>query len=181
MFVKGTAVLARRDSVVQAFGQQRWDAFVATQGPTFRRLLATDRIDMHEFLKFQEAILKQFFKGDPNALVTLGEKSAEWALREGPYKVFVTGKDVEKFAATVMAAVWRAYYSEGNAVAELKDQTVHVRISDVPVMHPHLELASMGWFKRALEIVSGGPVRAEPVTRATPGATEIYYRFKLLG
>lgn len=181
MFVKGTAVLARREAVVRAFGEKRWDAFVATQDPTFRRVLATDRIDAHKYLQLQEAMVRQFFGNDPNALFTIGEKSAEWALREGPYQSFVTGKNVARFAESVMPAAWRAYYSEGNVVANVQDQTVHVRIRDLPVMHPHFELAAMGWFKRALEIVSGKSVRAQPVTRAAPGATEIYYRLAILG
>jgi hypothetical protein len=181
MFVKGTAVLARRDAIVQAFGEPRWEAFVATQEPAFQRVLATDRIDVHKFLQLQEAMLKQFFNDDPNTLVRLGEKSAEWAVRDGPYKSFVTGKDVTRFATTVLPAAWRSYYSGGNVVAEVEQQTVHVRIRDLPVVHPHFELASMGWFKRALEIVSGKVVRAEPVTRAGPGVTVIYYRFTILG
>lgn len=80
MFVKGTAVLARRDAIVRTFGEKRWEEFVATQDPAFRRVLATDRVDVHKFLQLQEAMLKQFYRNDPNALVTLGEKSAEWAL-----------------------------------------------------------------------------------------------------
>ncbi len=181
MFVKGTAVLARRDAIVHAFGEKRWDEFVATQEPAFRRVLATDRIDVHKFLSLQEALVKQFYRNDPSALFAFGEKSAEWALRQGPYQSFAAGKNVATFATTVMPAVWRAYYSEGSVVAETKDQTVHVRIRDLPVMHLHFELAAMGWFKRALEIVSGKMVRAQPVTRAAPGAKEIYYQVVLLG
>lgn len=94
---------------------------------------------------------------------------------------FATGKSVSTFATAVLPAVWRTYYSEGRVIAETKEQTVHVRIRDLPVMHPHFELGAMGWFRRALEIVSGKAVRAQPITRAVPGAKEIYYQLTILG
>ena len=181
MFVKGTAVIARRDAVVSAFGEKRWNEFVATQDPAFRKVIATDRIDVHKYLQLQEAMLKEFYRNDPKALVTFGEKSAEWALREGPYQSFAAGKNIATFATAVMPAVWRTYYSEGSLVAETRDQTVHVHIHDLPVMHQHLELGAMAWFRRALEIVTGKLVRAQPIIRAAPGAREIYYQFTIMG
>jgi hypothetical protein len=177
MFVKGTAFLGRRSAIVQAFGEERWKTFLAMQDPVFRDVLPTTRIDVHKFLALQDAILKEFFNNDFNMLFAYGEKSAEWALVEGPYKTFIRDKDLARFVKEVLPFTWGVYYSEGSSTPTLEGNTVHLRVHDLPVMHPYFEYVVMGWVKRALELVTGKRVKAEPVLRAKPSAKEIYYRF----
>jgi hypothetical protein len=177
MLIKGTAVIGRKKALAKEFGEERLKAFLDGQDPCFQNVLSSTWFEIDKFLALQEAIVAHFFDGNEQALFKYGEESANWALREGPYSTFAATKNVRRFAEEVIPLVWSAYYSEGEARAQVDENIVHYRIGHLPKMHVHFELVVMGWMKKALEIVTAHPVIAKKIQGAVPGATEIYYQF----
>jgi hypothetical protein len=174
MLIKGTAVIGRKKALAKAFGEERLKAFLDGQDPCFQNVLPSTWFEIDKFLALQDAIVAHFFDGNEQTLFKYGEESANWALREGPYSTFAASKNVRRFAEEVIPLVWSAYYSEGEARVQVKE---NYWIGHLPRMHVHFELVVMGWMKKALEIVSKRPVIAKKIQGAEPGATEIYYQF----
>ena len=183
MDVKGTAFVARRAFLIAAFGDDAWQSFFDVflrQQPTFDAdIIPVSVIPVADFLAFNEAVVEHFYDGDVRTHWRFGEASAEWALREGPYKSFFQSNDVADFLRTA-PSLWKAYYSEGSFRAALDDEA---RIVDahieVPVAHVHFELNVMGYLRRALELTGAMVLQHEAVEGFTLGDSRIHYRFRL--
>ena len=118
MHVKGTAFLTRKDTIVRAFGEERWKNFIT-------RLAAKDKyfdqvimnvtlIPLDKFIVFLDDVLKEFFNNDNNHYWKLGERSADFSLGPGgPYNSFLITKDIKQFAETVMPKIWSTYFDGG--------------------------------------------------------------------
>jgi hypothetical protein len=183
MDVKGTAFLARKAEIVGKFGEERWNRFIASLSGKANfvndLVLPSTRIPIESFLTFQEELVKQFFNGDTRVYWELGEKSADWALKDGPYKNFIVSKDMEDFASRSLPAIWRTYFNEGSIESRTEGSTVHLRIK-TPVYHIYFEYLVTAYFKRALELVSGKSVKAKKITGGA-GSEEIYYQLAIGG
>jgi len=183
MQVKGTAFLAREKAIIAAFGAERWKTFldaVAETEPFFKRhVSALTWIPIEPFLLLHDRLLAEFFQGDQKAFWTMGEKSAEWALTEGPYAIYVRNRNIEAFVRETLSSIWPAYYSKGKLLGAIDGKCIDVRIQELPVVHPYFELLVMGYSQRAFELV-GGKVESQKVKSARNPGDEIHYRFRVV-
>ncbi len=184
MRVKGTAIVARRQTVMAEFGAEAWDAFwrdfTDTHAPELAHgVLPTATVPAETFLALSDALVERFYAGDPRAYWRFGVESASWALVDGPYANFVGTRDVASFLE-VAPALWRAYYSAGAFTAKLAEdrRLVRARIES-PVRHVHFEFSVMGFVERALTLVGADVMGHEVVRGFSRGDDHVHYRFEL--
>ncbi len=185
MDVKGTAFIARRAYLVATHGQEAFDAFAQAWGksePDFvLDVLPTTAIPSDLFLRFNDAVIDHFYEGKVSTHWEFGRASAEWALRQGPYKAFFKSKRIEDFLRTA-ASLWRAYYSEGTFEAKLDPATyvVHAYIEvPAPDAHVHFELNVMGYLHRALELTGAVVKSYRALEGFSRGDGSVHYAFTL--
>jgi hypothetical protein len=182
MNVKGAAFLARRSLVIASFGEEKWNALLARlakREPFFRDIvLPVTQIPAQKFLLFNEMLIAEFFGGDPKANWRLGEKGAEWALGEGPYKHLVKSRDVDAFIATA-PKLWSTYYDEGAARAVRQGSILDMRLMHIPVSDVFFEYAVLGYFKRGLELVGANVKETRCIKGFSKGDHEVHYQFVL--
>jgi hypothetical protein len=162
MEVKGTAFIARKSMLEREHGPERFEQVlkkVAATEPCFRSpILATTRLPVESFVKFNDAVVKELYDGDEHSYFRFGEASATWALSpSGPYKHLVQNKSVPEFAASAHN-IYRNYFTEGDARSEIHGNKVTLQLVGIDTPHVYFEYAIMGYFKRGLELVSGRKV-----------------------
>jgi len=182
MEVKGTFFVGRKTFITQLYGEDRWARFierVAQRAPIFREpILVTTFIPVDAYLTFQDELIADFFGGREEAFWTIGEKSAEWALTEGPYKNFKNNPhSLKKFVEQFLPLIWSAYYTEGRLDSSLdEDSTVHILITGLPVLHVSFEYAVIGWARKAFQLLGLRGVAAQRVRGISAGDSDIYYQ-----
>ena len=183
MEVKGTAFIARKSMLEREHGPDRFEEVlhkVAETEACFRApVLATTRLPIKSFMKFNDMVVKELYAGDEHSYFRFGEASAAWALSPtGPYKHLVTNKSVPEFAASAHN-IYRNYFTEGDARSEVHGNKVTLQLVDIATPHVYFEYAIMGYFKRGLEMVSGGHVRMTRKRGFSKGDADVLYEFEL--
>ena len=181
MEVKGTAFVARRAYLIATFGEDAWSEFFDSwlgANPDFEPdIIPVSVLPVRDFLRFNEEVIEHFYDGDVRTHWRLGEASAEWALREGPYKSFFQSNNTADFLRTA-PSLWKAYYSAGSFSAELAGTIVDAFI-EVPEHHIHFELNVMGYLHRALELTGAEVLGYDAIEGFTKGDARVHYRFRL--
>jgi hypothetical protein len=182
MEVKGTAFVARKSMLEREHGAARFEEVlkkVAATEPCFRSpILATTRLPLSSFLRFNEAVVTELYAGDEQSYFRFGEASAVWALTDGPYKHLVTNKSVAEFAASAHN-IYRNYFTEGDARATVEGKDVTLQLVGIETPHVYFEYAIMGYFKRGLEMVSGRKVTMTCERGFSKRDRDVLYRFKI--
>ncbi len=115
MRIKGTALLARRNSIERAFGVEAWSSLVREMRPAhpfFAELLtAASLVPLDAFLSIHDEIVRRFYHGVTRIYLTRGEQSADWALSQGPYRSFLMRKDMASFVES-FPTLWGTYFVE---------------------------------------------------------------------
>ena len=184
MEAKGVFFVARRQYFTERFGADRWSSFIEHMGvvdPVFRLpILATTRVPIASYLRFQEQSLTTFFRGDEKAYWEMGEQSGEWALTVGPYKHFRQNqREFVDFVGKSLPQIWSNYFTEGELITQVQGTVAEGRIVNLPIWHVSFEYAVMGFMRRALEL-SRGPIRSQTrLAGVSAGDRAIHYRFEL--
>ncbi len=181
MMVKGVAFLARQSMLMQTLGEQTWNNFLAEQAqsePLFAQpMLPISLIPAEVFLAFNDAAVDRFFNSDRKAYFGFGEKSGEYALREGPLKGMFKPGDFKRFAQFT-PSIWKNYYTMGELRASVDGDFADVHTSS-PIPHVYFEYTAMGFVKAGLEMLSGKPVEHQIVKAFSRGDDTSHYRFRL--
>ncbi len=181
MEVKGAAFVGRKDAIIKQFGEGAWNEFIGRMGekePFFKNsILSTTTIPAEKFLQFSDEVVKEFFKGDQKAYWTLGEKTAEYALVNGPYKIYLATKDVKTFIEERFSSVWNMYYNEGRWVAKVEGNLVDAAVVDVPISHVYFEYTVMGFAKKGIELVGAKVIETKRIQGPSMGSKDIHYNF----
>jgi hypothetical protein len=184
MEVKGSAFVARKALIEKEHGAARFEELlekVRLTEPAFRQpILATTRIPLDAFLRFNDRVVAELYDGDDQSYFRFGEASAIWALTSGPYKHLVTNKSVAEFAASA-PNIYRTYFTEGEAKAEVTGDRITLRLFGIEARYRHVyvEYAIMGYFKKGLELVSARKVKMTAERGFARGDAEILYHFNL--
>lgn len=183
MNVKGTAFVTRKDTIVKAFGEERWNAFMAKLAAKEKYfshpIMTVTLIPLDKFIVFLDDVLKEFFQNDNNHYWKLGEKSADFSLAEGgPYHSFLLTKDIKQFVESVMPRIWSTYFDGGTLTAKFEDNVAHIKISDLPAKHIYFEYLVMGYIRQAL-FIFGKKAVEQRVRGFSSGNNDIYYQFKI--
>ena len=183
MEVKGTALLARRGFIDKEHGAGTFDRILTKQAvvdPIFRTpILATTRMPIEPFLRLNERIVAELYRGDVRSYLRVGEQSAEWALGEGgPYRSLVKDRDVATFARSA-PAIYRNYFTEGTAESSFEPGKVTLRLHGIAPPHEYFEYAIVGYFRHGLELVTGKPVVETCVRGFSKGDRDVLYTYAL--
>lgn len=176
--------VGRRQFIVQRFSEARWTEFInhmAKLDPVFGRpILATTRVPIASYLRFQEESVKWFFHGDDKIYWELGEQSGEWALTVGPYKHYRQNqREFVEFVERSLPQIWSNYFTAGELHTSVRGSAIEGKIVNLPIWHVSFEYAVMGFMKRALEM-AGGPIRSQTRVRGvSAGDQAIHYRFEV--
>jgi hypothetical protein len=162
MEAKGVAFQARKKLVCEQFGEDKWEAFLKEYGERdgyFRTdILPTALIPIDKFLAFNEALLKRFFMGDERAYVTMGERTAEFSLVDGPYKTYLRNRDYKSLVEESVPKLWKKFYTDGTLEITYQPGQVDASIHGLPQRHVYFESAVVGFMKRTLELAGAAKV-----------------------
>jgi len=182
--VKGTFFIARREALTREFGERAWSellADLAAQSGTFARIVTpTSMVPVAEYLRFQEALLTRFYADDLDAYWKVGVHAGRWALTEGPYRHLISQTaDIDSALAAILPKLWKINIDTGELRFRREGDLVTVRIDEVDVWHPALELTTMGYAQATLELITGRKVVGECVSGHAQGQLGCVYEFRL--
>jgi hypothetical protein len=183
MNIKGTAYLTRKDTIIKAFGEQRWNAFsakLAEKDKYFSNMIMNiTLIPLDKFILFLDEVLKEFFNNDNNSYWKLGEKSAEFSLSPGgPYHSYLLTKDIKQLVESAMPKIWSTYFDGGTITTKFENNVAHITISGLPTKHIYFEYLVMGYLRQAF-IIFGRKAVEHRVRGFSIGNSDIYYQFEL--
>ncbi|MGD0280430.1 MAG: hypothetical protein ABSC11_14160 [Smithella sp.] len=183
MNVKGIIYLTGKNTIIAAFGEERWNSFVpklAAKDKFFSNTIwAITSIPMDNFILYLDELVKEFFDNDKMQYVTFGKVAAQFALSpEGPYKSYLLTKDTKQFAEFVLPKLWSTYFDEGKAIAKFENKIVHLKITGLQIKHSYFEKLLMGYFQKALKIF-GKKTVAKQVRSLASGDDDIYFQYEL--
>ncbi len=171
MQVKGVAYLAREDLMKKEFGTERWGRFLDQQRAK-RKFLAqaifpVTRIDVDEFLGFNDDLVAAFYEGDRNAYWRFGEHAGEYALANQMKGLFKPGEE-RKFLMTT-PTIYKTYFDGGEITTDVDATGISVGINNTPP-HVYFEFSVIGFAKRGMHVLKAK--HPDPVlVRATPWGT----------
>ncbi len=182
MEVKGVAFVARKNALIKQFGEKKFAELmkeVAEKEEYFKDPFINQAtlIPIEKFLLFNDMMVNKFYGGDAKIYWKMGEKSAEFSLIEGPFKVFIQNKSIEDACKTSIPNVWKVYYNEGRVETKFEKGMVNIRILDVPILHSYFEYALMGYYVKLLELVGAKSIKYDAIKTVEKGDTEIEYVF----
>ena len=183
MNVKGTAFLTRKDTIIKAFGEERWKSFndkLAAKDKYFNQMiLNVTLIPLDKFIIFLDDVLMGFFNNDNNHYWKLGEKSADFSLGQGgPYHSFLITKDIKQFVESIMPKIWSTYFDGGIFTARFENNVAHITISGLPTKHIYFEYLIMGYIRQAI-VIFGKKAVEHRVRGFSLGNSDIYYNFEI--
>jgi hypothetical protein len=185
MNVKGTFFVTTKATVTEAFGEERWNKFMA-------RLAAKDKyfkdnvimsitlIPLDKCIILFDELIDECFNGDKNAsYVMFGMIGAKWALSPGgPYQSLMLTKDLKQFVESGLPKIWSTYYDGGSVTTRFENNVVHVKIAGFPIKHSYYEKLLMGYYKQALKVF-GKRSTATMVRSLTAGDDDLYFKYEL--
>ncbi len=87
MNVKGTVYLTGKTTVIEAFGEERWNAFMAklaAKDKFFSNvIMSVTPIPVEKFIFFLDEMIKEFFNNDKNSYLIFGKVAAKFVLSAG--------------------------------------------------------------------------------------------------
>jgi|HubBroStandDraft_2_1064218.scaffolds.fasta_scaffold641377_1 hypothetical protein len=183
MRIKGTALLARKKFIENAFGEGAWRKLIEDlrgEYPSLGEpLTAATLYRVGDFLAMHDEIVRRFYGGDEGIYVKLGEQSAEWALTQGPYKSFMMRKDVKSFVDS-FPSLWSAYFheTESTGTVTLTGNSIVLEARNLPVWHPYFEYLVAGYLKKGLELL-GAKVTMRQIEGGPNAEKGFKYEFEL--
>ena len=184
MNVKGTVYTTTKASVIEVFGEERWNSFItglAEKDKYFKNniIMSITLIPVDKFILFLDELISECFSNDKNSYVMFGMVGAKFALSPGgPYSSYLLTKDIKQFVESALPKLWSTYYDGGVVTARLENNVVHVKITGLPIKHFYFEKLIMGYFKQALKVF-GKKTAATMVRSLTLGDDDIYYQYEL--
>ncbi|NVB39331.1 hypothetical protein G6O69_15920 [Pseudenhygromyxa sp. WMMC2535] len=184
MIIKGTFYAGRRRYVCAHQGQPTWDRFEAElqeRLPRFRGLITpTSRVDIDDYIAFQELTIELLYGGDQQAYWKLGYESGRWALTEGPYAHLLAG--AQRGLTTLqelMVRLWSVYTDQGRYRATRSPEGFEIEVDQLDRWHACIELTIMGYGHGLIELITGAEATPQRIYGAAEGRLGCMYRFEL--
>jgi hypothetical protein len=183
MNVKGTVFTTTKATVTEAFGEERWNKFMANLAEKdkffMNVIMSVTLIPLDKTILFFDELIKDCFNNDKNSYVMFGMIGAKFALSPGgPYSSFLLTKDLKLFVESVLPRLWTTYYDGGQATAKIEGNTIYVRITGFPIKHVYYEKLLMGYYKQAIKVF-GKKTNATMVRSLTAGDEDLYFKYEL--
>ena len=183
MKVKGTIYTTTKATVIEAFGEERWNSFIAKlaeKDKYFKNvIMSVTLIPLDKVIVLFDELINECFNSDKNSYMMFGMVGAKFALSPGgPYQSYLLTKDIKQFVESGLPKLWSTYYDGGVVTARLENNVVHVKITGFPIKHFYYEQLLKGYFKQALKVFGKKSV-AIMVSSLTSGDDEIYFKYEL--
>ncbi len=181
MEVKGTAFVARKKMIISQFGEEKFKELmneVIEKEPYFKNdILPFTLIPVDKFLLFSDLSLKKFYNNDNRVYWIMGEKSAEYALIDGPYRNLIKNREIGRVVTEALPVLWKVYYTAGDVEVKYEPGSVDARLYNVPINHYHFEYVVMGYLNKILELCGAKSITYEKIKTIEKGDKEINYKF----
>ncbi len=183
MNVKGTIYTTTKATVIEAFGEERWNSFMAKlaeKDKYFKNIImSVTLIPLDKVIVLFDELINEFFNNDKNSYMMFGMVGAKYALSpKGLYQSYLLTKDLKQFVESGLPKLWSTYYDGGVVIARLENNVVHVKITGFPIKHFYYEQLLKGYFKQALKVFGKKSV-ATMVSSLTSGDDYIYFKYEL--
>ena len=119
MNAKGTIYGVAKNSIIAAFGEERWNSFMhklAEKDNYFSKMIMSiTLIPVEKLIILFDEMCKEFFNNDRMQYMMFGKVGAQYALSpEGTYKSYMLTKDIKQFVESGLPKLWSTYYDAGN-------------------------------------------------------------------
>ena len=183
MNIKGTAFTMAKVLISQAFGEERWNSFMAKMVEKDKyykgMIMSIALIPVEKHLFFLDELIKEFFNNDKKQYLLFGRIGAKFALSPGgSYHSFLLSKDLKQFIEVGMPKLWTTLYDESVLTAILEKNIVHIKITQIPMKHIYFEYLTVGYLQQALKIF-GKKSHEKCIRGFSKGDNDIYYQFEL--
>ncbi len=183
MEVKGIAFVSRKKAIIAQFGEDKFNELMNEVGEndeffkTHRDISMSDMFPVEKYLLFNDHMLKKFYNNNINAYWTMGEKSAEFALVDGPYKVLLKNRNIERALTESLPVIWKLYYTAGDVRIKCETGAAEVEFYNLPMNHSYFENTFMGYVHKLIELCGGKSITYEKIKTIERGDREINYKF----
>ena len=183
MNVKGIIYMTGKNAIIEVFGQEPWNSFMAklaAKNKFFSNpIMSITPVPVEKFILFLDELVKEFFNNDMMQYVTFGKAAAQFALsEEGMYKSYLLTKDTKKIVDLIVPKLWSTYFDEGIITAKFENNVAHFKITGLKFKHRYFEYLIMGFIQKALKIF-GMKTVAKQVRSLASGDDDIYFQFGL--
>jgi len=183
MNVKGTVFVTGKTTIIETFGEERWNSFMAklaTKDNYFSKMIMSiTLIPIDKHIVFLDELLKEYFNNDSQIYPMFGAAAANFALSPGGlYQSCLLAKDLKQFVESVIPKIWSIYFDEGTIAVRLENNVVFVKITGFPIKHINYEKLLMSYYKQSLKIFGKKSV-ATMVRSLTSGDDDILFKFEL--
>ncbi len=186
MDVKGIAFVSRKKAIINQFGEEKYNELMKELGEndeffkTHQDISISDIFPVEKYLLFNDFMLKKFYNNNINAYWKMGEKSAEFALVDGPYKVLIQNRNIERALTESLPVIWKLYYTEGDVKINFEAGAAEVEFYNLPLNHPYFEHTFMGYVYKLIELCGGKSITYDKLKTIERGDKEINYRFHFI-
>jgi hypothetical protein len=183
MEVKGLAFIARKKLLIAKIGDEKFKEFMNELGrkePYFKHyddIVAMSSIPADKFLFFNDVVLREFYDNDPRVYWMMGEKSAEYALVDGPFKVLIQKKNIERVLTESIPIIWKMYYTAGDLDIKYEPGVFDVSVVHLPINHYYFEYVVMGYCNKILELCGAKSITCDKIKTVDKGDKDINYIF----
>mgnify|MGYP001766446898 FL=1 len=183
MNVKGIIYMTGKNAIVEVFGLEPWNAFMAKLAAKDKffsnPIMSITPVPLDKFILFLDELVKEFFNNDMMQYVTFGKVAAQFALsEEGVYKAYRLTKDKNQIVNAIIPKLWSTYFDEGIVTSKFENNIAHFKITGLQFKHRYFEYLIMGFIKKSLKIFG---LKSTPklVRSMSAGDSDIYYQFEL--
>jgi hypothetical protein len=183
MNVKGIFYVVTKTTMTAAFGESRWEAFMAKlaeKDKYFKTvIMSVTPIPVEKLIILFDEMCSEFFNNDKSAYEMFGKVGAKSALSPGgPYQSYMLTKDIKQFVESTLPKVWSMYFDGGKAVARLENNVAHLKVTELQIKNVYFERLVMGYFQQAIKIFGKKSV-AKQVRSLVAGDNDMYFQFAL--
>ena len=183
MNVKGNFFVSARTTMIEVFGKDRWNTFMTKlveKDKYFNSvIMSVTLVPVEKLIVFFDEMCGEFFDNDKMQYQTFGRSGAKAALSPGGvYHSYLLSKDIKQFVEFGLPKLWTTYYDGGTFEAWFENNTVHIKITGIPVKYIYFEYLVMGYFQQALKVFGKRSV-AKKVRSLSSGDEDLYFQFQL--
>lgn len=185
MNIKGTFLTITKSTVIEAFGIEKWNKFMAKlveKDKYFKDnvIMTITLVPVEKSIILLDGVIDEFFNGDKNnSYILFGRIAAKFALSEGGfYHFLMQTKDVKTFVETNLPKIWSIHFDGGSVTARLENNIVYINITDFPVKNKYYENFITAYYKQVIKIF--GKKSNETVLRSlSAGDKDMYVKYEL--
>ncbi|HOU51090.1 MAG: hypothetical protein KBG22_06110 [Smithella sp.] len=185
MNIKGTFLTITKSTIIEAFGLEKWNAFMAKMAEKDKYfkdtvIMTITLVPVEKSIMLLDGVIDEFFNGDrKNSYILFGRIAAKFALTKGSfYHFLMQTKDIKTFVENNLPKIWSIHFDGGSVTARLENNDVLINITDFPVKNEYYEKFITAYYKQVLKIF--GKKSTETVLRSiSAGNKDVYIKYAL--